>query len=70
VKVGWRWRDLTWDQVRSVDAPSRLHPSQVLSVTTTGGEVIATHVPAALHQDLVAYAAQHWSSRPRNGDRT
>jgi hypothetical protein len=69
VKVGWRWRDLTWDEVRSMDAPSRWSPTQVLSVTTTGGEVTATHVPAALHQDVVAYAAEHRSSRPPHADR-
>ena len=60
VKVGWRWRDLPWDGVRSMDAPSRWSSTQVLDrPTTTAGEVIATHVPAALHQDLVAYAAEH-----------
>jgi hypothetical protein len=32
--------------------------------------VIATHVPADLHQDLVAYAAEHRSSRPPDGDGT
>jgi hypothetical protein len=65
VKVGWRWRDLTWDEVKSVDAPSGWSPTQLLAVTMTGGEVIATHVPAALHEDLVAYAAQHRSPRHR-----
>ena len=70
VKAGWRWSDLTWDDVRSVDAPSRWSPTQVLSVTTTDGDVIATHVPADLHQDLVAYVAEHRSSRQPNGDRT
>ena len=70
VKVGWRWRDLPWDEVRSVDAPSRWSPTQVLSVTTTAGEVIATHVPTDLHEDLVVYAAEHRLSRPPNGDRT
>jgi hypothetical protein len=69
VKLGWRWRDLTWDEVGLVDAPSRWSPPQVLSVTTTGGEVIATHVPAALHQDVVAFAAEHRSSRPPLADR-
>ena len=70
VKVGWRWRDLPWDEVRSVDAPSRWSPTQVLTVTTTAGEVIATHVPAALHEDLVAYAAEHRLSGPPHADRT
>jgi hypothetical protein len=70
VKVGWRWRDLIWNEVRSVDVPSRRSPTQVLSVTTTSGDVIATHVPADLHQDLVTYAAEHRSSHPPNGDRT
>jgi hypothetical protein len=69
VKVGGGGATHPWDQVRSLDAPSRWHLTQFLSVTTTGGEVIATHVPAALHQDLVAYAAEHRSSRPPNGDR-
>jgi len=45
VKREWRWRDLPWGEVASVDARVGWHPSQVLSVTTTGGEVIATHVP-------------------------
>jgi hypothetical protein len=52
VKVGWRWRDLPWDDVQSVDGPSRWSPTQVLSVTTTDGQVIATHVPANLRQDV------------------
>jgi DNA primase len=64
-KVGWRWRDLTWDEIGSVDAPSRWAPTQVLSVTTTDGQVIATHVPAGLHREVVAYAGEHRSTQPR-----
>jgi hypothetical protein len=70
VKVGCRWRDLPWDEARSVDAPGRRHSVRVLSVTTTEAGAIDTHVPARLHQDLAASAAaEHRSSRPLRGDR-
>ena len=48
-----------------MDAPSRWSPTQALSVTTTDGQVIATHVPADLHEEVVTYVAEHRSSRPR-----
>ena len=59
VRRGMRWRRLSWKQVRSINHPGRWQQQQTLSLTTTTGDTLITHVPTALHSELEQYAAAH-----------
>jgi Bacterial PH domain len=62
VRSGWRWRTISWDEVREVAAPDRWTSDRTLRVTTTEGKDIALHVPGRLREALIAYAEEHRSS--------
>lgn len=62
VRLLFRSRFLTWDEIASVPEPSKWSPTQMLSVVTTTGEQVRLHVPDQRWADFAAYADAHRST--------
>ena len=68
-KRGFRWRSLSWQDIESVPQPGRWSTTQMLSVTTTGGEQVPLFVPDSEWEAFTAYADAHRHGPCRDGVR-
>ncbi|MGZ4630732.1 PH domain-containing protein [Oryzihumus sp.] len=59
VRSDIRARILTWDQIAAVHDPGRWAVTDTLTLTTTTGEQVATHIPRDRHAALESYATAH-----------
>ena len=68
VRTDIRARTLTWDQIRAIHDPGRWAVTDTLTLSTTTGEQVATHIPRDRHAALEAFAAAHGArSTPEGG---